>query len=173
VEPLARGFVMGNRTRDKQGETTRSKSDILPTSSTTPTWICHCRPGGRNRKSSRPLAGQSRAGLDAGKPYITSPIIGATKSRTSGGCAPSSEARRGECESPRKLYRPKSVMGCRGCGGAEAQRSRERRRHNERSVFHSCDRTRAALSGAEGFTPGVMQAVWRGSTRSTRGSTPT
>ena len=25
--PLARGFVMGNRTRDKQGETARSRSD--------------------------------------------------------------------------------------------------------------------------------------------------
>ena len=33
--PLARGFLAGNRTRDKSGETTRSKSDGFAHSCTT------------------------------------------------------------------------------------------------------------------------------------------
>ena len=78
--PLARGFVIGNRTRDKKGETARSRSD----------GFAHLL---YYRDSDFAVAdrvgevaartGLSRAnvalGWMLGKPYITSPIIGATK----------------------------------------------------------------------------------------------
>jgi aryl-alcohol dehydrogenase (NADP+) len=78
--PLARGFFMGNRTRDKQGGTARSRSDGFAYQL-------------YYRESDFAIAdrvgevaartGMSRAkvalGWMLGKPHITSPIVGATK----------------------------------------------------------------------------------------------
>jgi aryl-alcohol dehydrogenase-like predicted oxidoreductase len=78
--PLARGFVMGNRTRDKQGETTRSRSDGVAYQLyyTEADFAVADRVG---EVAAR--LGVSRAktalGWMLGKPYVTSPIIGATK----------------------------------------------------------------------------------------------
>jgi len=78
--PLARGFVMGNRTRDKKGETTRSRSDgfAYQLYYQESDFAVADRVG---EVAAR--AGLSRAtvalGWMLGKPHITSPIIGATK----------------------------------------------------------------------------------------------
>jgi len=78
--PLARGFVIGNRTRDKKGETARSRSDGFAHQ-------LYYRDGDfavADRVGEvAARTGLSRAnvalGWMLGKPYITSPIIGATK----------------------------------------------------------------------------------------------
>ena len=78
--PLARGFVMGNRTRDKKGETARSRSDgfAYQLYYQESDFAVADRVG---EVAAR--AGLSRAkvalGWMLGKPHITSPIIGATK----------------------------------------------------------------------------------------------
>jgi len=78
--PLARGFVMGNRTRDKQGETARSRNDgyAYQLYYQESDFAVADRVG---EVASR--TGLSRAkvalGWMLGKPDITSPIVGATK----------------------------------------------------------------------------------------------
>lgn len=78
--PLARGFVMGNRTRDKQGETTRAKSDDFAYK------LYYADSDFQIAERVGEVAGilgVSRAKVALAwmlaKPYITSPIIGATK----------------------------------------------------------------------------------------------
>ena len=78
--PLARGFVMGNRTRDKQGETSRSRSDgyAYQLYYQESDFAVADRVGEVAART-----GLSRAkvalGWMLGKPDITSPIVGATK----------------------------------------------------------------------------------------------
>jgi 1-deoxyxylulose-5-phosphate synthase len=78
--PLARGFVMGNRTRDKHGETTRSRSDgyAYQLYYQESDFAVADRVGAVAART-----GLSRAkvalGWMLGKPNITSPIVGATK----------------------------------------------------------------------------------------------
>ena len=78
--PLARGFVMGNRTRDKKGETARSRSDgfAYQLYYQESDFAVADRIGAVAAR-----AGLSRAkvalGWLLGKPHITSPIVGATK----------------------------------------------------------------------------------------------
>jgi len=78
--PLARGFVMGNRTRDKQGETSRSRSDgyAYQLYYQESDFAVADRVGEVATRT-----GLSRAkvalGWMLGKPDITSPIVGATK----------------------------------------------------------------------------------------------
>ena len=112
--PLARGFVMGNRTRDKQGETTRSKSDDFAYKLyyTDVDFAIADRVG---EIASR--LGLSRAKVALawmlGKPYITSPIIGATKSPHIEEAVAALEVKLGaeNVKVLEELYRPKSVMG--------------------------------------------------------------
>lgn len=112
--PLARGFVMGNRTRDKQGETTRSKSDEFAYKLyyTDADFAIADRVG---EIASR--LGFSRAkvalGWMLGKPHITSPIIGATKSPHIEEAVAALEAKLGaeDVKALEELYRPKWVMG--------------------------------------------------------------
>jgi aryl-alcohol dehydrogenase (NADP+) len=78
--PLARGFVMGNRTRDKQGDTSRSRSDSYAYQLyyQESDFAVADRVGEVAART-----GLSRAkvalGWMLGKPDITSPIVGATK----------------------------------------------------------------------------------------------
>ena len=78
--PLARGFVVGNRTRDKKGETSRSRSDgfAYQLYYQESDFAVADRVGEVAART-----GLSRAkvalGWMLGKPHITSPIIGATK----------------------------------------------------------------------------------------------
>jgi aryl-alcohol dehydrogenase (NADP+) len=112
--PLARGFVMGNRTRDKQGETTRSKSDEFAYKLyyTDADFAIADRVG---EIASR--LGLSRAKVSLawmfGKPYITSPIIGATKSPHIEEAVAALEVKLGaeDVKVLEELYRPKWVMG--------------------------------------------------------------
>ena len=112
--PLARGFVMGNRTRDKQGETTRSKSDEFAYKLyyTDADFAIADRVG---EIASR--LGFSRAkvalGWMLGKPHITSPIIGATKSPHIEEAVAALEVKLGaeDVKALEELYRPKWVMG--------------------------------------------------------------
>jgi aryl-alcohol dehydrogenase-like predicted oxidoreductase len=78
--PLARGFVMGNRTRDKGGETARSRSDSYAYQ----LYYQESDFGVADRVGEvAERTGLSRAkvalGWMLGKSYITSPIVGATK----------------------------------------------------------------------------------------------
>jgi 1-deoxyxylulose-5-phosphate synthase len=78
--PLARGFLAGNRTRDKDGETARSKSDGFAHSmyyaETDFDIVDRCKElGDRLGKSSAQVA----LAWMLHKPGITAPIIGATK----------------------------------------------------------------------------------------------
>ena len=112
--PLARGFVMGNRTRDKQGETTRSKSDEFAYKLyyTDADFAIADRVGeiasrlGLSR-------GKVALGWMLGKPHITSPIIGATKSPHIEEAVAALEAKLGaeDVKALEELYRPKWVMG--------------------------------------------------------------
>jgi len=78
--PLARGFVVGNRTRDKKGDTIRSRSDgfAYQLYYQESDFAIADRVGDVAART-----GLSRAkvalGWMLGKPYITRPIIGATK----------------------------------------------------------------------------------------------
>jgi len=78
--PLARGFVVGNRTRDKKGDTVRSRSDgfAYQLYYQESDFAIADRVGDVAART-----GLSRAkvalGWMLGKPYITRPIIGATK----------------------------------------------------------------------------------------------
>jgi aryl-alcohol dehydrogenase-like predicted oxidoreductase len=78
--PLARGFLAGNRTRDKSGETTRSKSDsyahqlyYLDTDFAVADRVVEL----ANRRSVRPA--QVALAWMLHQPGITAPIIGASK----------------------------------------------------------------------------------------------
>jgi aryl-alcohol dehydrogenase (NADP+) len=112
--PLARGFVMGNRTRDKQGETTRSKSDEFAYKLyyTDADFAIADRVGeiasrlGLSR-------GKVALGWMLGKPHITSPIIGATKSPHIEEAVAALEVKLGaeDVKVLEELYRPKWVMG--------------------------------------------------------------
>lgn len=78
--PLARGFLAGNRTRDKRGETTRSTSDAfahrLYYADNDFALLDNVTNLGRERGVS---AAQIALAWMLHKPYITSPIIGASK----------------------------------------------------------------------------------------------
>jgi aryl-alcohol dehydrogenase (NADP+) len=78
--PLARGFLAGNRTRDKSGETTRSKSDALAhklyyANSDFDVLDRVVEVAGQHGVSPAQIA----LAWMLHKPYVTSPIIGASK----------------------------------------------------------------------------------------------
>jgi len=112
--PLARGFVVGNRTRDKSGDTVRSRSD----------GFAHqlyyqdsdCAIADRVGEVAARL-GLSRATTALawmlGKPYVTSPIIGATKPRHLDDAVAAVELTLGadDVEALEAPYRPKAVAG--------------------------------------------------------------
>jgi len=110
--PLARGFVMGNRTRDRQGETSRSRSDSYAYQLyyQESDFAVADRVGEVAART-----GLSRAkvalGWMLGKPYITSPIIGATKIQHIEEAAAAVEVKLGEedVKALEELYQPKSV----------------------------------------------------------------
>jgi aryl-alcohol dehydrogenase (NADP+) len=112
--PLARGFVMGNRTRDKQGETTRSRSDgfAYQLYYQESDFAVTDRVGEVAART-----GLSRAkvalGWMLGKPYITSPIIGATKLQHIEEAAAATDVtlRAEDVKALEELYRPKAVAG--------------------------------------------------------------
>jgi aryl-alcohol dehydrogenase (NADP+) len=112
--PLARGFFMGNRTRDKQGSTPRSRSDGFAYQL-------------YYRESDFAIAdrvgevaartGLSRAsvalGWMLGKPHITSPIIGATKLQHLEEAVAAVEVTLSaeDVKALEALYQPKPVVG--------------------------------------------------------------
>jgi aryl-alcohol dehydrogenase (NADP+) len=112
--PLARGFVMGNRTRDKQGETTRSKSDEFAYKLyySDADFAIADRVG---EIASRLGLSRAKVGLAwmLGKPYITSPIVGATKFPHIEDAVAALEVKLGaeDVKALEELYRPKWVMG--------------------------------------------------------------
>ena len=112
--PLARGFVMGNRTRDKGGETARARSDgfAYQLYYQESDFAVADRVGevaGRTGLSRAKVA----LGWMLGKPSITSPIIGATKVAHIEEAAAAVEVTLG-AEDVRALeerYQPKDVLG--------------------------------------------------------------
>ena len=78
--PLARGFVVGNRSRDKKGETARSRSDgfAYQLYYQESDFAIADRVGEVAARTGLSRAKVALAWM-LGKPYITSPIIGATK----------------------------------------------------------------------------------------------
>jgi aryl-alcohol dehydrogenase (NADP+) len=112
--PLARGFVMGNRTRDKQGETARSRSDgyAYQLYYQESDFAVADRVGVVAART-----GLSRArvalGWMLGKPYITSPIVGATKIQHIEDAVAALEVTlsAGDVTALEELYQPKRVAG--------------------------------------------------------------
>ena len=112
--PLARGFVMGNRTRDKKGETARSRSDgfAYQLYYQESDFAVADRVGEVAART-----GLSRAkvalGWMLGKPYITSPIIGATKLQHLEEAVAAVEVKLSaeDVRALEELYQPKAVAG--------------------------------------------------------------
>lgn len=112
--PLARGFVMGNRTRDKKGETARSRSDgfAYQLYYQESDFAIADRVGEVAART-----GLSRAkvalGWMLGKPYITSPIIGATKLQHLEEAVAATEVMlpAADVKALEELYQPKPVAG--------------------------------------------------------------
>ena len=112
--PLARGFVMGNRTRDKKGETARSRSDgfAYQLYYQESDFAVADRVGEVAART-----GLSRAkvalGWMLGKPYITSPIIGATKLQHLEEAVAAVEVKLSaeDVKALEELYQPKPVAG--------------------------------------------------------------
>jgi aryl-alcohol dehydrogenase-like predicted oxidoreductase len=112
--PLARGFVMGNRTRDKKGETTRSRSDgfAYQLYYQESDFAVADRVG---EVAAR--AGLSRAtvalGWMLGKPHITSPIVGTTKLPHLEEAVAATEVTldANDVKALEELYQPKVVAG--------------------------------------------------------------
>jgi aryl-alcohol dehydrogenase (NADP+) len=112
--PLARGFVMGNRTRDKGGETSRSRSDSYAYQLyyQESDFAVADRVGevaGRTGLSRAKVA----LGWMLGKPYITSPIIGATKLAhvEEAAAAVDVQLSAEDVQALEEPYQPKHVMG--------------------------------------------------------------
>jgi aryl-alcohol dehydrogenase-like predicted oxidoreductase len=112
--PLARGFVMGNRTRDKKGETARSRSDgfAYQLYYQESDFAIADRVGEVAART-----GLSRAKVALcwmlGKPYITSPIIGATKLQHLEDAVAAVEVKltAEDVNTLEELYQPKAVAG--------------------------------------------------------------
>jgi 1-deoxyxylulose-5-phosphate synthase len=112
--PLARGFVVGNRTQDKKGETVRSRSDgfAFQLYYQDSDFAVADRVGEVAART-----GLSRAkvalGWMLGKPYITSPIIGATKLQHLEEAVAATEVtlRAEDVKALEELYQPKPVAG--------------------------------------------------------------
>jgi 1-deoxyxylulose-5-phosphate synthase len=112
--PLARGFVVGNRTRDKQGDTVRSRSDgfAYQLYYQESDFAVADRVGEVAVRTGLSRAKVALAWM-LGKPYITSPIIGATKLRHLEEAVAATEITLGaeDLEALEELYRPKAVAG--------------------------------------------------------------
>ncbi len=112
--PLARGFVVGNRTRDKKGDTVRSRSDGFA-------YQLYYR---ENDFAVADRVGEVtvRTGLTRakvalawmlGKPHITSPIVGATKLQHLEEAVAATEVTLSveDVKALEELYQPKAVAG--------------------------------------------------------------
>lgn len=112
--PLARGFVVGNRTRDKQGETVRSRSDgfAYQLYYQESDFAVADRVGEVAARTGLSRAKVALAWM-LGKPYITSPIIGATKLQHLEEAVAATEVTLGgeDVKALEELYRPKAVAG--------------------------------------------------------------
>lgn len=112
--PLARGFLAGNRTRDKSGETTRAKSDNfareLYFTDTDFDIVDRCKElGEKYSKSSAQIA----LAWMLHKPNITAPIIGATKLKHLDEAidAVNIKLTDEDIEYLEELYQPKTILG--------------------------------------------------------------
>ena len=112
--PLARGFVVGNRTRDKKGDTVRSRSDgfAYQLYYQESDFAVADRVGAVAARTGLSRAKVALAWM-LGKPYITSPIIGATKLQHLEEAVAATEIALGaeDVKALEELYRPKAVAG--------------------------------------------------------------
>ena len=112
--PLARGFVVGNRTRDKKGDTVRSRSDgfAFQLYYQESDFAVADRVGAAAARTGLSRAKVALAWM-LGKPYITSPIIGATKLQHLEEAVAATEITLGaeDVKALEELYRPKAVAG--------------------------------------------------------------
>jgi aryl-alcohol dehydrogenase (NADP+) len=112
--PLARGFVMGNRTRDKKGETARSRSDgfAYQLYYQDSDFAVADRVGEVAARTALSRAKVALAWM-LGKPYITSPIIGATKLQHLEEAVAATEVtlRAEDVKALEELYQPKAMAG--------------------------------------------------------------
>jgi len=112
--PLARGFVMGNRGRDKKGETARSRSDgfAYQLYYQESDFAVADRVG---EVAARTGLSRAKVALSwmLGKPYITSPIIGATKLQHLEEAVAALEVKltAEALKAIEELYQPKAVAG--------------------------------------------------------------
>lgn len=112
--PLARGFVVGNRTRDKKGDTVRSRSDgfAYQLYYQDSDFAVADRVGEVSARTGLSRAKVALAWM-LGKPYITSPIIGATKLQHLEEAVAATEITLSaeDVKALEELYRPKAVAG--------------------------------------------------------------
>jgi len=112
--PLARGFLMGNRTREKGGETTRSKSDALAQSMyyRDVDFEIADRVGTRATRLGIPRATLALAWM-LHKPGITSPIVGTTRLEHLDEAVAALEVKltQDDIASLEEPYQPKGVLG--------------------------------------------------------------
>ncbi len=112
--PLARGFVVGNRTRDKKGDTVRSRSDgfAYQLYYREHDFAVADRVGEVAARTGLSRATVALAWM-LGKSYITSPIVGATKLRHLEEAVAAAEATLGadDVKALEELYQPKAVAG--------------------------------------------------------------
>jgi aryl-alcohol dehydrogenase (NADP+) len=112
--PLARGFVVGNRTRDKKGDTIRSRSDgfAYQLYYQESDFAVADRVGEVAARTGLSRAKVALAWM-LGKPYITSPIIGATKLQHLEEAVAATEVTlpTEDVKALEELYQPKPVAG--------------------------------------------------------------
>ncbi len=112
--PLARGFVVGNRTRNKTGDTVRARSDgfAYQLYYQDSDFAVADRVGEVSARTGLSRAKVALAWM-LGKPYITSPIIGATKLPHLEEAVAAAEVTLGaeDVNALEELYRPKAVAG--------------------------------------------------------------
>ncbi len=112
--PLARGFVVGNRTRDKKGDTIRSRSDgfAYQLYYEESDFAVADRVGAVAARTGLSRAKVALAWM-LGKPHITSPIIGATKLQHLEEAVAATEVTLSaeDVRALEELYRPKAVAG--------------------------------------------------------------
>lgn len=112
--PLARGFVVGNRTRDKRGETARSQSDgfAYQLYYGESDFAIADRVGEVAARTGFSRAKVALAWL-LGKPPVTSPIIGATKLQHLEEAVAAVEVKLSadDVKALEELYQPKAVAG--------------------------------------------------------------
>ncbi len=112
--PLARGFVVGNRTRNKTGDTVRARSDgfAYQLYYQDSDFAVADRVGEVSARTGLSRAKVALAWM-LGKPYITSPIIGATKLPHLEEAVAAAEVALGaeDVNALEELYRPKAVAG--------------------------------------------------------------